>query len=1004
MDDFDASSGQHRVAYDNATAPEQPVANARPLASEEWLCLSSERIKVLGPGGRRGAALSCAPQGVPVWGRVKGYPNWPALVVGAADCAHHTSGRVKTDAAFPLAVQYFGSAEHGRLGVATKEGQPGATSFEDGLEDKALLRGLNAALKAALTQLEEYLLSGTLPDKMGGEDWPDEPDWVSDDEGDDDAARGPPPPGSAAEWWATAPGERPAVGQALPWQVSQQVTVLSLGRIEYIRPAYHTPKCLYPIGYAALRREGDAAGTTWRCEVVDGGDVPTFRVTGPLASDGTTLAKGGAVYEAQHPANAWSAARQRVGGRKSGGADGSGPPAAPAAPAAPPPRGGPGGAELFGLSHKRVAAALQRLPDAPRCGSYTCWEGGRKPRAPPPNAAQRLAAESRASAHLRLPDGITAVVHPVPADRCSVCHGAVEWDDDQLVQCDGCRLLVHQRCYGIAERPDGRPWQCATCCLGLPQAPPCVLCPVAGGAMKRTTCGRWCHVACAQWIPETSFGDPDAVEPVDGIPNIGKARLSLRCNLCRQPYGACIQCAGGRTCYSTYHPLCARARGYRMEVRELAQAPPPPPVPVPVPQPQADGAPAPAAPARKRSAANAGLDTNAVTGLGDGLALASFCPKCAPRAAAASAAAAAAGAGNGDGSRATPVKGQKSRAKGGARSKGANAGGPANDEAAKRRQQVRLFIAAAQKGLPDNNRDGVPGCARSVPLDWSQRRLRREPAAIEAFLAKRTFVEATPYVVTGRRHMAPLMAVEDTCTPGDVYLALESAAPVVKAEETEAAGNDADAMDAEESPASGAAKPASTAERFATMRSTLWRRLTCGKSAIHGWGAFTKVLHRAGDMVIEYAGELVRPSVAELRERTCYDALVGAGTYVFRMDDSSVVDATRAGNMAHLINHSCSPNCYSRLVSVGGAQHIVLFALRDIPQGQELSYDYRFSGSERLPCNCAAAECRGWVNVSHGPGDSDDDDDEAKTKGGLPPLPPDWRWARRSEVAPVMMT
>lgn len=1001
MDDFDATSGQHRVAYDAVTLAEA----ARPLVAEEWLCLSSERIKVLGPGGRRGMALACGPQGLPMWGKVKGYPNWPALVVGAADCAHHTSGRIKTDALFPLAVQYFGSAEHGRLGVPQKEGLPGATSFEDGLADKALVKGVNAALKAALQQLEEYLLKGTLPDKMGGEDWPDEPEWVSDDEGDDaDVARGPPPPGSAAEWWATAPGERPAAAAALPWQVSPQVTVLSLGRIEYIRPAYHTPKCLYPIGYAALRREGDASGTTWRCEVLDGGDAPTFRVTGPLAADGTTVAKGGCFYEAQHPTNAWAAAMQRVGGKRVGEENSAA--AAAAALPAPPPRGAPGGAEIFGLSHKRVAAALQRLPDAPRCGSYACWEGGPKPRAPPPNAAQRLAAESRASAHLRLPAGITPVLLPVPADRCSVCHGAVEWDDDQLVQCDGCRLLVHQRCYGIAERPDGRPWQCATCALGLPQAPPCVLCPVAGGAMKRTTCGRWCHVACAQWIPETSFGDPDAVEPVDGIQRIGKARLSLRCNLCRQPYGACIQCAGGRTCYSTYHPLCARARGYTMEVREVAQAPPPP-LPVPVLPPPADGVPAsgaaPAAPARKRSASRAGLDTNAVTGLGDGLALASFCPKCAPRAAAASAATAGAAgaAANGDGSRATPVKGQKSRAKGGAKSKGANGGGAAVSEAAKRRQQVRLFMVAAQKGLPDNNRDGVPGCARSVPLDWSQRRLRREPAAIEAFLAKRTFVEATPYVVTGRRHMGPLLEVEDSCTPGQVYLALE-AAPAGKAEEGVApAGDDVDAMDAADvdlSPASGA-KPASTAERFAAMRSTLWRRLTCGKSAIHGWGAFTKVKHCAGDMVIEYAGELVRPSVAELRERTCYDALVGAGTYVFRMDDTAVVDATRAGNMAHLINHSCSPNCYSRLVSVGGAQHIVLFALRDIPPGEELSYDYRFSGSERLPCNCAAQGCRGWVNVTHG-GDSDsDDDDGPKSKGGLPPLPPDWRWARRSELS-----
>ena len=785
--------------------------------------------------------------------------------------------------------------------------------------------------------------------------------------------------------------------QGLPWQLSTQLMVVSLGRIEYIRPAYHTAKCLYPIGYCALvYRDAVGNGALWKCEIVDGGDTPTFRVSGPLTPDGSALAaKGSFMVEANHPTAAWDAALERAGSA-SGRASRQ--------------RGAPSGADVFGLTHKRVATALQRLPDAPRCKGFSTWEGGAKPREPPANDAQRLAAQARASAHLRLPDGITAVVLPVPADRCSVCHMTIEWDDNQLVQCDGCRLLVHQRCYGVSEPPDGRPWQCATCALGLPQPPPCVLCPVLGGAMKRTTCGRWCHVACAQWIPETSFGDPDAVEPVDGIQSIGKARLSLRCNLCRQPYGACIQCAGGRTCYSTYHPLCARGRGSRMEVREMqAPAPPPPPPP-----PSSDGAAAagtdsaPPAAGRKRSAAAAGLDSKAVTGLGDGLVLASFCPKCAPKAAAAAAGTTtgtANGGAPGDGARATPVKGQKKRPNS---SKAKSAKGAAQQaltaEAAQRRSQLRLFAAAAARGLPDNTRDGVPGCARTVPLDWSQRRLRREPAAIEAFLAKRTFVEATPYVVTGRRHVAALSALCSTCTPGAELQATEGVEQMQQHDASHP-GADTDPIMDERAVAVSAKPPASTAERFACMRSTLWRRLTCGKSAIHGWGAFTKVAHAAGDMVIEYCGELVRPALAEHRERTIYDALVGAGTYVFRMDDCHVVDATRAGNMAHLINHSCAPNCYSRLVCVGDRQHIVLFALRDIEPGQELSYDYRFSGAERLPCNCAATTCRGWVNVDKT--DEDEDEDEEKdremkelkaAKGSRPPLPPDWRWARREEL------
>ena len=70
-----------------------------------------------------------------------------------------------------------------------------------------------------------------------------------------------------------------------------------------------------------------------------------------------------------------------------------------------------------------------------------------------------------------------------------------------------------------------------------------------------------------------------------------------------------------------------------------------------------------------------------------------------------------------------------------------------------------------------------------------------------------------------------------------------------------------------------------------------------GKSAIHGWGAFAKLPHAAGDMMVEYQGEVVRASVADCRERRLYDTLVGAGTYIFSLnaDTQTQVDATRRG-------------------------------------------------------------------------------------------------------------
>mmetsp|Transcript_8916 Transcript_8916/g.22597 ORF Transcript_8916/g.22597 Transcript_8916/m.22597 type:complete len:151 (-) Transcript_8916:144-596(-) len=116
-------------------------------------------------------------------------------------------------------------------------------------------------------------------------------------------------------------------------------------------------------------------------------------------------------------------------------------------------------------------------------------------------------------------------------------------------------------------------------------------------------------------------------------------------------------------------------------------------------------------------------------------------------------------------------------------------------------------------------------------------------------------------------------------------------------------------------------------------------------------------------MVVEYIGDLVSASVANVREAKLYNSIVGAGTYVFKLSDTECVDATCAGNMAHLLNHSCEPTCFSRVVTVNGRNHVVIHAKRDLQPGEELTYDYRYGSSEKLPCNCGAPRCRGIVNI-----------------------------------------
>jgi SET domain-containing protein len=74
----------------------------------------------------------------------------------------------------------------------------------------------------------------------------------------------------------------------------------------------------------------------------------------------------------------------------------------------------------------------------------------------------------------------------------------------------------------------------------------------------------------------------------------------------------------------------------------------------------------------------------------------------------------------------------------------------------------------------------------------------------------------------------------------------------------------------------------------------------------------------------------------------CTDLIMPAGTYIFRLNADYCVDATRAGNIAHLINHSCAPCCHSRTITVrcpSSGQlrdHVVIVASRDIAVGELL--------------------------------------------------------------------
>lgn len=105
------------------------------------------------------------------------------------------------------------------------------------------------------------------------------------------------------------------------------------------------------------------------------------------------------------------------------------------------------------------------------------------------------------------------------------------------------------------------------------------------------------------------------------------------------------------------------------------------------------------------------------------------------------------------------------------------------------------------------------------------------------------------------------------------------------------------------------------------------------RSAIHGWGLYAEENIAINDLIIEYVGEKVRQKVADMREIK-YDKQGVGSSYLFRMLDDEIVDATKKGGIARFINHSCSPNCTAKIIKVEGTPRIVIYALKDISKSE----------------------------------------------------------------------
>jgi len=141
------------------------------------------------------------------------------------------------------------------------------------------------------------------------------------------------------------------------------------------------------------------------------------------------------------------------------------------------------------------------------------------------------------------------------------------------------------------------------------------------------------------------------------------------------------------------------------------------------------------------------------------------------------------------------------------------------------------------------------------------------------------------------------------------------------------------------------------------------RKIQTRKSGIHGKGVFAVQDIAEGETLIEYVGEII--SWKEAQRRHPHDPGDPNHTFYFHVDEDRVIDAKVGGNSSRWINHACDPNCEADEED----GRVFIKALRNIPAGEELNYDYGLMLDEpytkkvkaEYPCWCGAKNCRGTL-------------------------------------------
>ena len=150
-----------------------------------------------------------------------------------------------------------------------------------------------------------------------------------------------------------------------------------------------------------------------------------------------------------------------------------------------------------------------------------------------------------------------------------------------------------------------------------------------------------------------------------------------------------------------------------------------------------------------------------------------------------------------------------------------------------------------------------------------------------------------------------------------------------------------------------------------------------------GVGVVTKSDLSRGEYIGTYVGQRLTTTQAAQKEQQ-YANEKRYATYIVHVDKTEglggnisrncssafAIDSTRMGNVTRFLNHSCDPNMVLKKVFTNGYHnqypHLAFFAIKDIKEGDELTWKYLESGGGgkgTIKCLCGAPNsiCRGTL-------------------------------------------